>query len=205
MINKELLERYHLGQCTKNERDTVEQWLDSDNLEMEGAVHGINDLANTKASIWSEVHRSTQKEKYSLPLRRWMSATAAVLLAVLGIGTFMLDTEFPDEFTFDNLSGDQIQNFEEHNYNITLSKKSFVRIDTETGDLDVKGDIMFTPKKDLILHVCNRNHQIRLKSGETYILLAQNKNCEHVVLTRQELTFLSPILQNQLKLQFNIS
>jgi len=206
MINKELLERYHLGQCTKDERDAVEEWLDNDDLEISGNIDISNNLNETKATIWDEVQCDIKnKNSRFLHLKQFLSATAAALLCLLGLSTFLLHDQLPEEFTFDNLSGDQIQNFEEHNYNITLSKKSFARIDTETGELDLKGDIMFTPKKDLTLLICDSNHQIRLKSGETYILMAQKQNCEHVVLTKQELTFLSPILQNQLKIQFNIS
>ncbi|MGJ1384873.1 hypothetical protein ACR782_01630 [Sphingobacterium spiritivorum] len=208
MISKQLLEKYHLGLCSEEEQELVEQWLENDDLEIEGDIKPVADTERVKVEMWSNI-RQDIKQKKNLRIFHpgiW-AAVAAILIAIIGVRAIFINNQpsLANRFIFDNLSGDQIRNYEEHNYNITLSKKSFARINTETGELDVKGDIMFMPKKDIILNVCDRNHRIKLKSGETYILLDQNKSCQHIVLTKQELTFLSPILQNQLKIQFNIS
>ena len=208
MISKQLLEKYHLGLCSEKEQELVEQWLENDDLEIEGDIESVEDTGQVKAEMWSNIRQDIKRKKNLRIFHFGTWATvAAILVAIIGVRTLLINNQpsLTNRFTFDNLSGDQIRNYDEHNYNITLSKKSFARINTETGELDVKGDIMFTPKKDIILNVCDRNHRIKLKSGETYILLDQNQSCQHIVLTKQELTFLSPILQNQLKIQFNIS
>ena len=208
MISKQLLEKYHLGLCSEKEQGLVEQWLENDDLEIEGDIKSVEDTGQVKAEMWSNIRQDIKRKKNLRIFHpgTW-AAVAAILIAIVGVRAILINNQpsLTNRFTFDNLSGDQIRNYDEHNYNITLSKKSFARINTETGELDVKGDIMFTPKKDIILNVCDRNHRVKLKSGETYILLDQNQSCQHIVLTKQELTFLSPILQNQLKIQFNIS
>ncbi|MGJ1195066.1 hypothetical protein ACR777_02525 [Sphingobacterium spiritivorum] len=208
MISKQLLEKYHLGLCSEKEQELVEQWLENDDLEIEGDIESVEDTGQVKAEMWSNIRQDIKRKKNLRIFHFGTWATvAAILVAIIGVRTLLINNQpsLTNRFTFDNLSGEQIRIYDEHNYNITLSKKSFARINTETGELDVKGDIMFTPKKDIILNVCDRNHRIKLKSGETYILLDQNQSCQHIVLTKQELTFLSPILQNQLKIQFNIS
>jgi len=52
-INKELIQRYHLGQCSEEEQQMVEQWLESDEAEVsfpEGA-----DLPAMEAKGWKKI------------------------------------------------------------------------------------------------------------------------------------------------------
>jgi transmembrane sensor len=52
-INKELIQRYHLGQCSKEEEQIVEQWLESDDVEVSFPEHA--DLSAMEAKGWKKI------------------------------------------------------------------------------------------------------------------------------------------------------
>ncbi|WP_316820442.1 FecR family protein [Pedobacter gandavensis] len=53
LISKELIERYHLGQCNPQEQDAVQQWLESDDFEMSFPVEADLNVMEDKG--WKKI------------------------------------------------------------------------------------------------------------------------------------------------------
>ncbi|TDQ11069.1 FecR family protein [Pedobacter metabolipauper] len=96
-VNKELIQRYHLGECSPDEQRLVEAWLDSDEAEM--SFPEETDLTALKHKGWKKISAryglsaektESLKLKKSYHLKIWQYAAA---VAVLVFAAFLFSNQ----------------------------------------------------------------------------------------------------------------
>jgi len=210
-ISKALLERYELGQCTDQERDAVQKWLDDDSWEQE--VDQPEEDQAVKEEIWAnlEVHIGDKRPSpLSLtPKKRvlWpVYAAAACLLLVVAAAAIrqQFDTAEKSFFYADNKQHDVAWQHEQ-NFDLLLSKNSSAQIDLHAGSIALSGNIMFKPKRDFTLHDTRNNRVFHFKRNQVYVLSEHPSENKFLVFQKDEMAFLPPPIQRKLKKQFQIT
>ncbi|MDN5217310.1 hypothetical protein QQ020_34875 [Fulvivirgaceae bacterium BMA12] len=110
-VTPELIEKYHLGLCSDEERDAVENWL----LNTEDEISDLSERALEKmeANIWKNVtaeQAQARHRSYVFPLKKMMryAAVACVgAMAILATGyAIRCDINWMNtELAFDNTNG----------------------------------------------------------------------------------------------------
>jgi len=211
-ITKELLEKYHRGQCSAPEKAAVEDWLDNDVFLLDEPSEQTYSK-NIQQQMWQDIAQHITVPEKRPPANKGkilsfpkIAALAASLLCI-GFGAiYFLQNESDCEIVnYTNSNKLTRLSIDQSCYNIMLSGDSKATINLQTGQVDIQGNILFTPKKDLQIKSFTGPGMISLKEGESYILLDNGQNQKQVILSKSELTFLSPALQRHLKQQFDIS
>ncbi|MFD2969451.1 hypothetical protein [Sphingobacterium bambusae] len=210
-ISKALLEKYELGQCTDQERDAVQKWLDNDRWEDEEDMPEEDQAV--KADIWANLTAHIANEAPSAtPLvtkKRvlWpIYAAAACLLLVVAVSAVRLQFDASEKSLFyaDNKQHDVAWQHEQ-NFDLLLSKNSSAQIDLHAGSIALSGNIMFKPKRDFTLHDTRNNRVFHFKRNQVYVLSEHPSENKFLVFQKDEMAFLPPPIQRKLKKQFQIT
>lgn len=222
IVSKELIEKYHSGQCTPDERKAVEVWLFDDESTPDEPILPLP-AGESKSSIqddmWQEISSVLPQRHGSrvLPFFApfWRQAAAVLLLSLIGAAFYFnrRDTN-NDVIVVSNTSDTANKDVYESAYSLSIGPKSNVEIDNETGRIEFCGTMMINPKRDIELtiqgtcvHPDKASEKIILKKGENYIALhygnAPYAN-EVIILPQGSLNGLPPLMQRNLMMQFNI-
>ncbi|SEL66833.1 hypothetical protein [Parapedobacter koreensis] len=207
-IDKELLEKYHLGLCSPEEQLFVEKWLADDTLDVDSALPITNRTA-VQHEIWASVLPHMDTPVAPLPEKRpkivslvWRLGGVAALAAMLW-SLWPRKADLQREMVFDNSKSVSPLWIRQANYDILLGEASSAKINIGTGKLEVAGNLLFKPKRNI--EILKSGVPILLKQGETYIVLESTDAETQFIFTKSEMTFLPPAVQRRLKQQLNLS
>lgn len=221
-ISKELIQKYHKGQCTPDEEKAVEVWLFDDENVSEATWQLPDDArkAELQEQMWDDIAAvlpSSKKIGIVASFRPiWRQAAAIFLISLMGATAFLMrnQEESTGVVMVNNVSETANKNVQESAYSISVGPKSNVAIHNESGRIDFCGTMMIHPKRDIELTIqgtCARpdekQEKILLKKGQPYIALNYGHNTtgnEVLILSPGSLTGLPPLVQRQLMMQFNI-
>lgn len=221
-VSKELIEKYHKGECTPEESAMVENWLLDDDIEIEIFLPENLKKEDAKAEMWQNIASSLPSSKEEKKLRffsfsrfnRFSLAAAASVLFIIGFSFLIVRINKRESVvTSVNASLTENKEIESKDYTISLGPESNARIDANTGLIDFCGTILISPKKDIDLSfkdICTTTKRntgkMNFKKGETYIALnyRNKKDNELVVMDEKLLMGLPPIVKRQIMDQFNI-
>ncbi|OOQ58785.1 hypothetical protein [Mucilaginibacter pedocola] len=206
-INKELLERYHQGNCTATERAAVEAWLQEETFGDEVPVTDMPE--NTAAEMWAEI--STFADKPA-PVKTFnfytfgKMAAAAVLLLLAGAFLYRsVSQPSLQGVSASNFSPTEVKNINVAGYNVELAPNSNIKLDAKTGLLHFCGSLLFSPKSDMELSFAGLKQKVKLKTGQKYIVLSTNcPSDKPIIINEKDVYNLPPVMQRQLSTQFSI-
>ncbi|MEQ7801769.1 hypothetical protein ABDJ41_18385 [Pedobacter sp. ASV1-7] len=214
-ISKELIEQYHRGQCSQEERDAIEFWLFSGDSDEALQLPLTEDKAAHKAEIWKEIEsiiphapvtptlKKTGIHRYSF----WTGAIAAsLLLAILSVTAYFFTKSKQDEplIAINNSSLD-VRQVEANAYNISIGPNTSAKIDNNSGIVNLTGSLLISPKKDITLQFEGSQENIVFKAGQTYIVLkGEDGNDKVIIINEKNIMDLPPVLQKQIINEFKI-
>lgn len=223
-ISKELIEKYHDGDCSREEKEVVENWLFSEESEEELSLP-VGEKLQFQTEIWDEI-ASTLPNQGSYPkiikLKAAFqyfykySAAAVIIFGMLGSAFFYFRYASPSsEIIIINNSSETVnKDLNSTQYTISVGPKSNVEINNKTGMIDFCGAMMINSKKDIELTLqgaCinpSRNKEkITLKKGMNYFALnysSDANNNEVIIVEEGSVMGLPPLVMKQLLHQFNI-
>lgn len=201
-INKELLEKYELGQCTEQERIAVCNWLnDEDWDQLDTTSEEIKQPV--EAELWSSIEAFVDKKERPLSIR-WLKpaiSIAATLLFVIGI-YYCTSTKNPDALPATSIFAQA--SVKQQAFEFVLGTNSKANIDINSGDFTLTGNVLFKPNKDIVLQY-GKQSNLFFKAGETYYLSESKDPNKIIIVPKGEFTFLPAIVQKQIRKQFQIS
>ncbi|WDF69742.1 hypothetical protein PQ465_05020 [Sphingobacterium oryzagri] len=242
-INKELLERYELGQCTEQEQAIVKLWLDDEDLTLDESLSrdDVSELKNDlthaeqeakadlalKQDLWQNIsahmqHADADKQQANIlpshpsanrvlrkaPFRQaktWLSvAAAAAVFLCLGWWTLVNTDNQSNNFNATN-SEQTLMLWEEDGFELALSQNSSASINLQSENIAVSGDILFTPKRDFVLHDKHGETDFNFRQGQVYYISTNPNTSKLMVFSQQELQYLPPILRKHIRKQFNLT
>ena len=211
-IDKELIEKYHLGNCTPEEEAFVNVWLandEFDDTQLPDELHKAKD----KQKMWSEIasfieEEQLSKSKTSKLTIGFISKIAASLFLILTVGLayYYLNTKEEQQLVaFDNSTGTKVKYIDSGSYSIVMGPKSNGKIDLNNSLIDFCGSILLSPKKDIVLTLQGYHDKIKLKTGQTYIVLSNTcPSSKPIVVNEKDIVHLPPVLQKHLMTHFSI-
>ena len=224
-VSKELIEKYHDGTCSKQEKLLVETWLFSDESADELALSQNEEKAKLQTEMWAEIATILPKKDkkleffettgLSIPLWRQVAAAVIFVGSIAAGVTYLNSLPIQPNIVVMNNSSDTInKDLNAKEYSISVGPKSNVEINNETGIIDFCGAVKINPKKDIeftlqgkCINPSNNAEKIFLKKGLSYIALnysnASNNN-EVIILEEGSMMGLPPLIVKQLIQQFNI-
>lgn len=208
-INKELLEKYHLGNCTADEQRKVETWLfntETDDLDLPRTQ--INFY---QAEIWKSIKAVTHEPKpqKSKTYFMWKGAIAAsVVFLVLGFIFYLLNIKdtvsIPDSLSINNVAQSGVKQVIASDYSISVGPNTNARIN-HSGIIDLSGSILISPKENISLKFKGTDKKVVLKKGQSYIILNGETGTQGIiVISERNLMDLPPVMQKQIVAQFGI-
>lgn len=209
-VDHKLIEKYHLNQCTPEERNLVEDWLMDDTFDFTPLPIPQIDKSHMQSQIWGNIVPYINepiaiiKNSRRTKLLCYISIAASLLII---FGFFISKSSIDNEIsyaTFDNSTSPNSKYFKKNSYELILAKHATARINLETGEFFSIGTMVIIPKKDFEFNLIGTSQKKELKNGETYFILNSKNTGKQIIFSQSELTFLAPTIQNQLKLQFNI-
>lgn len=223
-ISKELIEKYHHGRCTDEEKAAVEDWLLSDEADETVEWSLPEEKTALQSEMWNEIatvlptpdESSVPKVRHTIILSLWKPAVAACLLAVLGSVLYALKRESAtrEVIAINNISGTENKALHEKDFTLSLAPKSNVAINSQTGVMDFCGAVLINPKQDIELtfqgtcaNPAQNREKVSLKKGQNYIALNYGGNAqsgEVIVVEEGAMVSLPPLVLKQLMHQFNI-
>jgi len=219
-VTRELIEKYHAGNCTPDEIKAVEDWLFSDEAEEQFMLPEGEIKEKIQDEIWNEINPATPVSRSNYIFFRsrhfWRPAVAAA--ATLALGITLFNIKYPafnnEVIVLKNASETINKDVNESRYTISLGPKSNIEINNNTGSIDFCGAVMINPKEDIeftIQGTCSnpteQKETMTLRKGLNYIALnySSHKNdSEMIILEEGSLMGLPPLVQRQLMSQFNI-
>jgi len=225
-IDKDLIERYHRQECSAEEREAVESWLFSADSEEALQLPLSESKAAHKADIWADITeilpaesktdeipeiQQLQPKRKILKASFWSGAVAAsITIGVFILGAYYItggpqEQQYGQFVSVNNSSPINVRHVESSGYAISVGTNTSANIDKITGAIDLTGSILIRPKKDLELFFEGNTEKIKLKKGQSYILL-KGKNGEDklLIVSENNLMDLPPVLQKQIINEFNI-
>ncbi len=207
-VDRQLLEKYHSGLCTAEERRLVEAWLDDDALDSDLPMPESQKMQAQQA-IWNAIasdidHAVPIQTRRRRPVMYRLVAYAAGIAASIALVWWIWPFSVaPHEAVYDNSTGAIPHWFKQSSYDMLLGEASKATIDIQAGKLIVEGNLLFKPKRDI--HIQNESGSRLLRRGETYFILEGEQVGNRFIFSKSELTFLPPAVQRKLKQQLNIS
>ncbi|ERJ61209.1 hypothetical protein [Sphingobacterium paucimobilis] len=212
-INKALLEKYELGQCTDQELAAVRDWLDNEDwgeLDLKSEVD-----VTIKEDMWADISGSMdisdspplkQLRHKIFSIKRYWSAAAVVCILIL-TGVFYYSYKADEEFTVFQAANveSNVISFSKDYFDVALSANSEANIDFESGNISLIGNIMLAPKRDFVLQDERSNESFNFKRGEVYFVSEREGQKKLIILSKREIMFLPPVIQRRIKQQFHIS
>lgn len=223
-ISKELIEKYHHGRCTDEEKAAVEGWLLNDDAEETMEWRLPEEKTALQSEMWDEIaamlpssaETPVPKVERAIMLSLWKPAVAACLLAVLGSVAYSLKHESASQkvIFLNNSSGTENKALHEKEFTLSIAPKSNVAINSKTGIMDFCGAVLINPKEDIELtfqgtcaNPALNREKVSLKKGQNYIALNYGSNAqtgEVIVVEEGAMASLPPLVLKQLMHQFNI-
>ncbi|MET7253941.1 hypothetical protein [Dyadobacter fermentans] len=223
-ISKELIEKYHHGRCTDEEKAAVEGWLLNDDAEETMEWRLPEEKTALQSEMWDEIaamlpsSAETPVPKVERAIMRslWKPAVAACLLAVLGSVAYSLKHESASQkvIFLNNSSGTENKALHQKEFTLSIAPKSNVAINSKTGIMDFCGAVLINPKEDIELtfqgtcaNPALNREKVSLKKGQNYIALNYGSNAqtgEVIVVEEGAMASLPPLVLKQLMHQFNI-
>ncbi|MCX2476967.1 hypothetical protein OQZ33_21720 [Pedobacter sp. MC2016-05] len=213
-VNADLLAKYHENRCTPEERTALEAWLlssDVDDLEF----HSEKDKQIAKADIWEELDAILPKEEVVkvapnfASFYMWKGAIAASLvIGLFGLSFYYFNQsrQTAVEFVaFHNKSSLKVNHISSKEYNLTIAPETFAEVNRHSGIIELSGSILISPKKDIELSFDGEKEKVKLKGGQTYIIL-NSKTGNHglIIVNEKNLISLPPVIQKKLIQEFDI-
>lgn len=218
-VDAQLLERYHLNQCSPEEEQMVEEWLLSTDAEPL-AMHSVNRKEQIKADIWSDISAILPPDEEEIPAAAnkkgkpsiyyfWKGAIAAtVILGLLGVILFYVMKTGPQQeqlVAFQNNSSYKVNHISSTAYNLAIGPETSAQIDQESGAIDLSGSMLISPKKDMDLHFEGATEKMTLKKGQTYIILnSKTGQLGLIVINEKNIVNLPTVIQRKIIRQFDI-
>jgi len=223
-ISKELIEKYHHGHCTDEEKAAVEEWLLSDDADETMEWTLPEEKTTLQSEMWNEIaailppsaEASAPKVERTIIRSLWKPAVAASLLALLGSVAYSLKHESANQkvISLDNISGTENKALHEKAFTLSIAPKSNVAINSKTGIMDFCGAVLINPNEDIELtfqgtcaNPAQNREKVSLKKGQNYIALNYGGNTqtsEVIVVEEGAMASLPPLVLKQLMHQFNI-
>lgn len=222
-ISKELIEKYHNGTCTEEEKEAVERWLLSDESDETVQWSVPEEKAEVQSAMWEDIAASLPpaepavvvEEKAGKVFTFWRPMAAACVLAILGAILYNIRHRQNDApvIALNNTSETRNKNIREGNFTLSVAPHSNVEIDSRNGVMDFCGAVMINPARDMELTIqgsCadpSRNREkVSLKKGQNYIALhyGDEQTGEVIVVEEGAMAGLPPLVMRQLLHQFNI-
>ncbi len=223
-ISKELIEKYHHGRCTDQEKAVVEEWLLSDDADETIAWTFPEEKTALQSDMWNEIATvlpSSQEApapnvRHTISRSLWKPAVAACLLASLGAALYSGKHESaPKEIiALNNSSGTKNKDLDEKEFTLSIAPRSNVALNSKTGIMDFCGAVLINPKEDIELifqgtcaNPAQNREKVSLKKGQNYIALNYGGNAqtgEVIVVKEGAMVSLPPLVLKQLMHQFNI-
>ncbi|SEI38593.1 hypothetical protein SAMN05216327_101117 [Dyadobacter sp. SG02] len=221
-ISKELIEKYHHGRCTDEEKAAVEGWLLSDDADETVEWSLPDEKLALQSEMWNEIaavlpsSAETPKARPVIVRSLWKPAVAACLLALLGSVLYSLKHESATQevIALNNISGTENKALHEKEFTLSIAPKSNVAINSKTGIMDFCGAVLINPKEDIELtfqgtcaNPAQNREKVSLKKGQNYIALNYGGNAqtgEVIVVEEGAMASLPPLVFKQLMHQFNI-
>lgn len=221
-ISKKLIEKYHDGICSAEEKQAVESWLLSDEASDQLMLPEEIKLLHSE-QMWNEIagvlpgdERKNEKPfrvTHALPLWR-KAVAAAAIVAMFGLGFYAFkQSSGPGEIiVMNNASATINKELNGKEYTISIGPKSNIEINSQTGMIDFCGAMMINPKRDIELTIqgtcptaTDRSEKMKLKKGLNYIALNYGgTESEVIVVEEGSMMGLPPIVMKQLLNQFEI-
>ncbi|PSL27352.1 hypothetical protein [Dyadobacter jiangsuensis] len=223
-ISKELIEKYHHGHCTDEERAAVEEWLLNDDADETMEWSLPEEKTAVQSEMWNEIaailpssaEMPAPKVERTIMRSLWKPAVAACLLAVLGSVAYSLkhDSATQKVISLNNSSGTENKALHEKEFSLSIAPKSNVAINSKTGIMDFCGAVLINPKEDIELtfqgtcaNPAQNREKVSLKKGQNYIALnygGKAQTGEVIVVEEGAMASLPPLVLKQLMHQFNI-
>lgn len=166
-ISKEIIERYHQGRCSLEEQHIVEQWLDSEELEMSFPENA--DINAIKERGWKRIsgryHIYTQTDPPAAGVKsrnyRMIWQLAACMTLILGAATFYyLNTDWKNTAQHNAVVYKEIKTLKGQKLSVSLADGTIVWLNSEsilrfpesfkdhTRELEFSGEAYFSVAKD---------------------------------------------------------
>lgn len=221
-VSKELIQKYHKGECTPEESAMVENWLLDDDIEIEIFLPENLIKEDAKAEMWQNIASAlpSSKEEKNFNFVNFSGfnsfslAAAASVLLLIGFSFLILKTNKKESvITSINFPLSENKEIDSRDYTISLGPESNAHIDANTGLIDFCGTILISPKKDIDLSfkdICTTTKRttgrMNFKKGETYIALNYRNKTDNelIVMDEKLLMGLPPMVKRQIMDQFNI-
>lgn len=179
-VTKEIIERYHQGLCSPEEQHIVEQWLESDELEMSFPEN--SDLLAMENRGWRKIsdryHIAVQPEPTPVILRNnriiWQLVACVILL--LGVTTFYYLKNNEQAAGKAALAYKVVKTQKGEKLHVTLSDGTVVWLNSESvlrfpenfkgklRELEFSGEAYFSvaknPSKPFIIHTAKTKVQV---------------------------------------------
>lgn len=212
-ISKEIIEKYHEGNCTPTEKELVENWLLNDEV---GELNLDKEAKSTiKKEMWADISSFISEEEpkvihikknyFFISDIRKIAAIIVFTLVSVAIYKAYHQQESKETLVLLKNSGEDLKKVDQHSYLMTMAPNSNAEIDLSKGLIDFCGSILFSPKEDLELNVNGYTDKIKFENGQTYIVLGNYlESNKIIVLNEKDILNLPPVIQRQLITQFNI-
>ncbi|MEM8896309.1 MAG: hypothetical protein AAGC88_17150, partial [Bacteroidota bacterium] len=133
-INKALLEKYYDGQCSDEEKEQVEAWLDSDRHDAPLELEEIS-RHQLKSRMWQQIEEGTTIEKVkTIPLYRkalpYAAAITLLFMVAFSAYFFLISPENTNQFAQVNYETFVTQRGQKRT--LTLSDGSTIRLNYES-------------------------------------------------------------------------
>lgn len=198
-VTKELLEKYHRGHCTPEEKTAVENWL-LDDSDVDDSFPVFVDEATIQQEMWSHIQQELPSSK-PRRLFRWslLGSVAAACVVVLGLGWLLYRTHTPATPQSQEISG--------RDYTLAAGPESKVQV-TKAGIINFCGRLEIQPKKDVQLSFIEQSPEhFSFQKGETYFAFYTCQKADHekiLVIKEKSLQSLPPVAKRQLMDEWGI-
>ncbi len=227
-VNKELIEKYHLGLCSPEEEQRVENWLLEEGIDEKSLAFEAGEEHLLGEQMWKEIAADlslTEQEPETIPLQHFFSplikkAIAASLIAgLLGAGVFGWWHEYVGKqpVVLSNYEETGSEKIQTHGLDIFLGPNSQANINASSyhrrGNIDFCGIIMINPNEDIELTLnatcksfTNTQEKMTFKKGQKYIAVNYHFNTDNelIVVNERNIANLPTALQKEIMKQFNI-
>ncbi|WP_437921250.1 hypothetical protein [Sphingobacterium sp. LRF_L2] len=221
-VSKELILKYHLGECTAQEKALVEEWLFSD----EGNTDTILPLdadqkENLKTEIWTAIKEETilQEVIPRIPKKEraqriiFISKVAVACLLVIA-GAWLGYRQYTPRIQFEGQFDQTLTPVEtQQDISLVLGEGSRATFDDKQELLDFCGIVKLKANKRMKLFLATgcedgskNTRTLLVDAGETYFALdLSNKNdADFFVMREDHLNELPPLILNSIRAQFGI-
>ena len=210
IVSKELLERYHLNNCSVEECRVIEEWLFNNEVE-ELRLPENTDKAFIKLEMWKEISTNLPPDSKvnlikSPSFYMWKGAVAAslFLLISVAIGYFFLSSQ-PEVVDLNNSSASHVREVSTGSYTISVGPNTVASINNQMNILDLTGSLLISAKKDVKFAFEGTNKEVSIEKGQTYLLLKTKDGTKEIIIVNtQNLFDLSPVMQRQITAHFDI-